>query len=428
MKSTEFQDVTIPVGKLEIGMHVVALDRPWEETNFLLQGFIIESQQDIQELQRQCRQVVIQARIEHVERLREHHAAAASDSGPKKNKYGAHAATLPESMRGPATKKKITYINQVSFEQAVKSSMMTFDSARSMAVAIMDGLRVGRALDMEECRDQVATIVESVLSNKDALRFLAMIKNKDAYTAEHSMNVCILCATFARHLGLLEFEIKIIALCGLLHDVGKSKIPLEILNKPGRFTKEEAFIMAEHTTYGRNILMSTSGDQRHAVDVAHSHHERIDGQGYPRCLSAGYISYYAKIVAIVDAYDAMTSERCYGKPKTSYLALKIIMDNAGTQFDRELAREFVRCIGFYSAGCLVELKMGQLAVVIKANEADNARPLVLVVTTPQGQKLPRPTLVDLAKPENSAIEIASEVPNGTGGIDVKHYISPSLFA
>ncbi|EAR08823.1 HD-GYP domain-containing protein [Reinekea blandensis] len=415
MKLFERRDIEIPVEELEVGMHVVGIDRPWAETGFLLQSFIIQSQEEIHQLQAACQRVTIQARVASE---RETPAHATAEQRAVKSKV----------QRGPQSTERVRYLNQVSFERAVESSRLTFKSARSMASNIMEGLRVGRALNMEDCRTQVSEVVDRVLENADALRFLSMIKNKDDYTAEHSMNVCILSATFARHLGLQDFEIRLIALCGLLHDVGKCKVPLEILNKPGRFTKEEAHIMAEHTTHGRNILMSTQGDQRHVVDVAHCHHERLDGRGYPRLLSGGQIPYYAKIITIVDAYDAMTSERCYGKPKTSFEALRVVLKNAGTQFDPELARAFLKCIGLFPAGVLVELNSEQLAVVIKANDVDPDRPLLLVVTDAQHNRLQQPALVDLSQEANSGLTIAHEVMNGTSGIDVKHYIDQRLFS
>lgn len=419
MKSMEYRDIEIPVEELEIGMHLVGIDRPWSETRFLLQSFVIQSKEDIHELRTNCRRVTIQVRVDKPADQKKR-SSAVRPSGPPK--------TGTSVQQGPQSKERIHYLNKVGFEQSVESSRLTFKSARAMASSIMEGLRVGRALNMDDCRTQVAEVVDRVLENADALRFLAMIKHKDDYTAEHSMNVCILSATFARHLGLMEFEIRLIALCGLLHDVGKCKVPLDILNKPGRFTREEAHIMAEHTTFGRNILMSTAGDQRHAVDVAHCHHERMDGRGYPRLLTAGQIPYYAKIVAIVDAYDAMTSERCYGRPKTSYDALKVITKNAGTQFDPELAREFLKCIGLFPAGVLVELSSEQLAIVVKKNETEPDRPLILLVSEPDKSRLKTPILIDLTKPEYSGLNILYEVMNGTAGIDVSHYIDQKLFS
>lgn len=416
MRHTDFQDLTVSVQDLEIGMRVVALDRPWEETTFLLQGFVVASIEEIRELQRQCQSVTVQVRIDSLPKAKQQ---APSSQGK--------AETVPKTTQsGPASTRRVNYLNQVGFEQAVESSRLTFDSARSIATSIMEGLRVGRSLEVTQCRDIVDKVVDSILANKDALRFLSMIKHKDSYTAEHSMNVCILSATFARHLGLMESEIRDVALCGLLHDVGKSRIPLEILNKPGRFTREEAYIMAEHPTHGRNILMSASTEFKHAIDVAHSHHERIDGKGYPRGLRHEQISYYSKIVALVDAYDAMTSERCYGTAKTSEQALKNILRDQGSHFDSGLSKAFVTCIGFYPPGSLVEMAGGQLAIVLQTNQHDFARPRIRVLTDTGKRQLPEPLELDLAEPTNQSLGISAEVPSGTAGINVNTVLARSL--
>lgn len=420
MQHTEYQDLTLPVQELEIGMRVVALDRPWEETTFLMQGFVIASSEEIRELQRQCQTVTVQVRLEWMP------AAKPRAAGNPPSRDRATGPAPERVQQGPASTRRVNYLNQIGFAQAVEASRLTFDSARSMATSIMDGLRVGRSLNVTECRDLVEEVVDSILANKDALRFLSMIKHKDSYTAEHSMNVCILSATFARHLGLLEYEIREIALCGLLHDVGKSRVPLEILNKPGRFTREEAYLMAEHPTHGRNILMSASAEFKHAIDVAHSHHERMDGKGYPRGLRQEQISYYAKIVALADAYDAMTSERCYGNAKTSELALKSLLRDRGAHFDPQLTKAFVTCIGFYPSGSLVELAGGQLAIVLETNTQDFARPRIRVLTDSSQKPLEQPVVLDLAEPTNQTVAIRAEVRDGTAGINLNAQLTQSL--
>lgn len=416
MQHTDFQDLTVSVQDLEIGMRVVALDRPWEETSFLLQGFVITSVEEIRELQRQCLTVTVQVRVE---------GSAGTRAQPMLTQGKSEGATRP-GKTGPASTQRVNYLNQVGFEQALEDSRLTFDSARSMATAIMEGLRVGRSLNISECRDTVDHVVDSILANEDALRFLSMIKHKDSYTAEHSMNVCILSATFGRHLGLMEYEIREVALCGLLHDVGKSRIPLDILNKPGRFTREEAYIMAEHPTHGRNILMSASSEFKHAIDVAHSHHERMDGKGYPRGLRYQQISYYAKMVALADAYDAMTSERCYGTAKTSEQALKTLLRDRGAHFDSQLAKAFVACIGFYPSGSLIELGGGQLALVLEPNRDDFARPRIRVLTDTAKQPLPATVELDLTEPTNQSLVISAEVPDGTAGIDINDALKKNI--
>ena len=215
MRHADYQDLSVSVQDLEIGMRVVALDRPWEETTFLLQGFVIASTDDIRELQRQCQTVTVQVKIDVSPASKQRTTAS----------HGPAPPTPRPAKTGPASTRRVNYINQVGFERAVEASRLTFDSARSMATSIMDGLRVGRSLEVTECRDVVDKVVDSILANKDALRFLSMIKHKDSYTAEHSMNVCILSATFARHLGLMEAEIRDVALCGLLHDVARVEFP-----------------------------------------------------------------------------------------------------------------------------------------------------------------------------------------------------------
>lgn len=420
MVQTTYEDIEIPVSELEIGMHVVALDRPWSETPFLLQGFIIQSATELDELRLHCQQVTIQVRRELAPALRKKLA--------QRNVPGQVERELPAAMRGPQSTTRTKYLNLVTFKEAVEASRMTFDSARSLSRSVLEGLRLGHALNMAECREVVDEVVSSVLQHEDALRFLTLIKNRDEYTAEHSMNVCVLVAAFARHLGLKEFEIRQLALCGLLHDVGKSRIPLEILNKPGRFTREEAHIMAEHTTHGRNILMSASTENLFTVDVAHSHHERVDGKGYPRSLRDSHISYYARIVAIVDAYDAMTSERVYGTCKSSQQALQEILKHRGSHFDHKLATEFIKSMGIYRAGALVEMTSGALAIIIRDNRSDFRKPRVLLVTDDGKNplKAKHERLLDLATEEGTHWEIQSEVPNKTAGIDVRHFVDKGL--
>lgn len=421
MVQTTYEDIQIPVSDLEIGMHVVALDRPWSETPFLLQGFIIKSSTELDELRQHCQHVLIQVRREHVPGMREKLARKEKDRLQVEPE-------LPAAMRGPQSTTRVKYLNQVSFKDAVASSRVTFESARSLSRSVLDSLRLGHALNIEECKAVVDEVVSSVLQHEDALRFLTLIKNKDDYTAEHSMNVCVLAAAFARHLGLKEFEIRQIALCGLLHDVGKSRIPLEILNKPGRFTREEAHIMAEHTTHGRNILMSAATENLFTVDVAHSHHERMDGKGYPRSLRDSQISWYARIIAIVDAYDAMTSERVYGTCKASQAALQEILRSRGSHFDHKLATEFVKSMGIYRAGALVEMESGPLAIVIRDNKSDFRRPKLLLVTDSIRQPLSpeQERVLDLASEDREEWGIRGEVPNKTAGIDVRHFIDKGL--
>lgn len=426
-------------------MHVVRLDRPWEDTDFLMQGFVIHDQSDIDALCRQCEVVYIEAKIEtlaqhgkpsappkKIERRQEPKGlfsrfkrSKKEEPEPEQKKPG--VKPVPTGIPDP--NKRVTYINKISTEKELEVAQNTYSSAKQVVKNIMDGIRIGRTIDMEDAREAVSQVVDSVLRNKDALAWLSKIKNKDEYTAEHSLNVCILSATFARHLGHDEIEIQHVALCGLLHDVGKSKIPDEILNKEGRFTDEEFDIMRQHTTFGRDLLLALPKTDHVAIDVAHSHHERLDGSGYPRGLNASQIPYYAKLVSLVDCYDAITSSRCYDGARSSIEALDIIYKNQGVQFDKELALEFIKCIGIYPAGALVEFSNGEVGIVLSVDPESKLRPRVLLVR--DSDKNPRKErIIDMKKIDldsaGKPYTIVSELPNLSYGVDLREYLKKGL--
>lgn len=432
-------ELEIDVSELRIGMHVVRLDSPWEETDFLIQGFIIQRQDDIDAIQSQCRKVVIEGKVKHtgselqptddhqnrpVSRVNgiQGHVRQRNNPNTRSKDRNSHKQAL--------TGKRVTYINKIGVEQEVNRAKSYYTEAKSVASSIMSGLRIGRALDLNKAREVVNDCVDSLLRNDDALLLLTKLKHKDEYTAEHCLNVSILSAAFGKKLGLLEEEIRTLGLCGLLHDVGKSKVPVDILQKPGALTPEEYGIMQNHTNWGRDMLMALPKVVHAAVDVAYNHHERLDGKGYPRGLVAYQIPYFAKVVAIVDTYDAITSNRVYDKGRSSMEALEIIHRCRGNQFDPDLTREFVLMIGIYPPGSIVEMKSGEVAIVIASNPRNRRKPKVMLVRDEKKQRPKKYRLLDLSRePLNSAgkpFEIAKELPDGTYGIVLQRFIDNGL--
>ncbi|PCM44196.1 HD-GYP domain-containing protein [Marinobacter sp. ANT_B65] len=425
----ELIETQVDVADLEIGMHVIRLDRPWEETDFLVQGFIINEMSEVHALRRQCDFVVIQG---VAERRRQPGEKVSSSGRPKRvsghnQKYAqapisATASTIP--------RRRVSYINQVSVGREIQTAIMRFEEAQDTARSIMNGLRVSRTLDINNARAVVNSCVESVLRNENALMLLTKIKNQDEYTAEHCINVSILAAAFGKSLGMIKGEIQNLALCGLLHDVGKTKIPNEILNKPGRLTDDEFDIMRNHAVHGRTILISTGAPLKTAIDVAFSHHERIDGMGYPRRLPAEKIPYFAKIISLVDTYDAITSKRAYQKASASMQALEIIHKNRGTQFDTELADAFIRMVGIYPPGSIVEMQNGHVGIVVESFENHRLKPKVLMVRDANKSPTPSFSVLDLREaPEDDngvVYQISREVPDGTYGIILKDYVKDGL--
>jgi len=432
----EIVETRVHVSELALGMHVVRLDRAWEETDFLLQGFVIRDPKEIHSLQAQCEFVFIEGRLDSASQ----HTPHPTRSGARPKSSSGFLGMFKRSSKKPAEKeepvkkvtprKRVTYINKVDVGTEMPFAAIKFEDAQQTAKSLMSGLRLGRTLDLNNARMVVNSCVESVLRNENALLLLTKIKHQDEYTAEHCINVSILSAAFGKHLGLLEGEIRTLALCGLLHDVGKTRIPDAVLNKPGALTPAEFELMRGHTTHGRTILMGTSNSLATAVDVAYSHHERMDGQGYPRGLEAHQIPYFAKIVGLVDTYDAITSDRVYDKGRASMQALDVIHKHRGTQFDKELAEAFIQMIGIYPPGSIVEMLNGEVGIVVESHPKHKLRPKVLMVRDADHEELTPYQHLDLMQaPKDSAgqpYQIAREIPDGSHGIVLQEFVDEGL--
>ncbi len=344
----------ISADELQIGMYVSELDRDWLGTPFLMQGFTIQSREDIYTVQEYCSYVWIDE-VQQTYVPAEERAVEA------------------------AKKRKKNYINKVSASDEHRQALGVFREARRITKSLLDEARLGASVNTEAAKSTVNECVQSILRNPDALTWMSKMRNEDEYTAEHCLNVCILAISFGRHLGYEEEALQHIGLCGLLHDVGKMKIPPEILNKPDRLTDKEFKMIKAHTVHGRNLLMTAPGSYHGVVDVAYSHHERLDGNGYPRGLKASGISEFSRVVAIADAYDAMTAKRVYEDARSSTDALKEIFDNRGTQFDERLAEQFLEMVGLYPPGSIVEMTNGCVGIVLTTNHKYRHLPKVLVV-------------------------------------------------
>ena len=324
-------------------MFVSELDRPWEESPFLLQGFDLKTQADIKAVQDVCDYVVI-------------------DPSRQKTVHG-----------------EITTKPKQSFVDAFENAASIYQQTSSLVKGMMDDIRFGNQLNVKAAKSAVSDCVDGVLESPDAMMLLTQLKNQDEYTSQHSLNVCILSILLARHLGYSTEELNHIGLCGLLHDMGKMKVPAEVLNKPGKLTDDEEKVMRSHTTLGRDILMSARDVYPGTVDVAYTHHEQFDGTGYPRGLDKTSISVYARLVAIVDAYDAITSDRVYKKGRLHLQAISILTQARDSHFDGGFVMKFIDCIGIYPVGNAVEMKNGEVGVVIEANLVNKTRPKVLML-------------------------------------------------
>ncbi len=377
--NTSLQLVEINVKNLRIGMYVSRLDRDWLDSSFLFQGFELKNEIDIQEVQRQCHYVYIDV-----------YKQSNKQRGSTISKKTAYSNDWVERRKAPR--------KETDFENEIVNAEHVFYKTSRLIKSFMEEVSLGRAINIEIAKKAVSECVQSVINAPDALMWLTQLKNRDEYTSQHSMNVCIFSIALARHLDLPIPELIDVGLCGLMHDMGKLKIPLEILNKPGRFEPEELKIMQSHPLLGLQILESDHALPRCVIEAVYGHHERIDGKGYPRKLTGNKIHAYTRIISIADTYDAISSDRIYKKGKTHLESINILTKSSGTQLDTELVIKFIQCLGIYPPGNVVELNTGEVAIIIEVNQVKKLRPKITLLLNKD--KIPvKPRLVDLAKIE-----------------------------
>lgn len=241
---------------------------------------------------------------------------------------------------------------------------------------VFSNVRVGKKLIIDELDDSVNSLVDEILKSNNVLGRLREIQVNDEYTYRHSINVSLISTMIAKWMGFSINDLNNIAMAGLLHDIGKSQVPSEILNKPEKLTEEEFDIMKTHTIYGYEILKNTSGLNEDIILGTLQHHERLDGKGYPLGLMSKEIHIYGRIIAIADVYDAMTSKRVYKNKICPFKVAELIYAESFGQLDPIIANLFLKNIFEFYVGNIVKLNDGQIGTVLLVNKFNPTRPLV----------------------------------------------------
>lgn len=400
-KSTQVEKVKLRVGDLRPGMYVCELDRPWLETPFLFQGFELKTEADIDTVAQHCEYV-------YIDLLRTRTVEITLDAAPP-----------PRS-----------YIGQPGgFEQEVEVAESARERTSNLVKSYIDEIRLGNSLDVHLAKAAVSECVAGILRNPDALMFVARMRERDEQLSQHAFNVCIYAIMLGNHAKIEAKGLENLGTCGLLHDMGKVSVSEKILNKPDRLTPEEFAIVQQHTTLGRDILMSGRNVFSGTVDVAFGHHEHIDGSGYPRGLEGHQLNLNTKIIAIVEKYDALVSPRPY-RPAYNHLDAIDILNKMAAKGHLEptLTSAFVSSLGVYPPGTIVELSTGEIAIVLQSNPKQRLRPQILVVRDPGGQ--PIEILVDMAlkstDEHNRPYKIKAVHRPDAFGIDLQHHRSTIL--
>ncbi len=232
----------------------------------------------------------------------------------------------------------------------------------------MNAVENGTTLQLGGTYQLIEKMEQSVTRNRDALLLLMRIRNKDEYTLQHSISVSSLMLAFCNFCGLTYDTTLNMAMGALFHDIGKTQIPLHILNKPGRLSPQEMEIIKKHTEYSAEVMALTKDLPYEAFDIALHHHERNDGSGYPHALKEDSIGFASKIASICDVFDALTSERCYKSGISRVSGLRKLYEWSDYHFDKELVYKFISLIGVYPIGTCVKLENGQIGVVTGSTE------------------------------------------------------------
>ena len=502
---------------LKVGMFVADLDRPWTDTPFLLQGFLVEDNEQIAALQEHCEFVIVdRARStgKEFEAPAGHPGGTSPQSGtPAPNKAPARpgapgkpgqgpepqeivpptavspsrpfrldeaarraAASAPAARGGadddspgllgrlfgglkrgrtaagpeakppppppeapketpqefaaraaliPAGIPVQTYTDQVSVEAEVPRAQEVVTRATDLLAKLVSDVRLGGSFEIERVEEIVDGMVESIVRNPDALMWVARLREQDISTYGHGLQVSVYLTSFGRHLGFPKQQLALLAQVGLLLDIGKIRLPKELLEKQGRLSDEEFEAVKAHVDHGLMILMETPSIDSDVISGIAQHHERMNGSGYPRGLVGDEIGIYGRMAGIVDCFAALTNHRPYAAAVSSYEALRSISSWVGDYFHEPLVQQFVSSMGVFPVGSLIELSSGEVAIVVAHNKVRRLKPRVLVVTGPDKTRASHPTMVDLLyAPKMGGEEqvfIKRGLPAGAYELDLKDF-------
>jgi HD-GYP domain-containing protein (c-di-GMP phosphodiesterase class II) len=292
---------------------------------------------------------------------------------------------------------RIPYDDDVPYANEIESARAIQWEAQNVVRQVMNDVRMGRSIESERVKRVVNSIVDSILRNQDALVSLTRMKSLDEYTFVHSLDVCILSLSLARHLNLSREEMMEVGIGALLHDVGKMKLPTQVLKKPDTLSENEWVEVRKHPVYSLEIMEASQGISEPSKQLALQHHERYNGCGYPFGLKGDTIGTYGQIVGIIDFYDAVTTDRPYQKAIQPHEAIRQIYERGQGEFNRLMVERFIQCIGIYPFGTLVLMDTEEMGIVCGVRPEILLRPNVLAIYQNSRTPYPEPFLADLTE-------------------------------
>ncbi len=398
----ELLEQEIDSADLQIGMYVSRLDRDWNGTPFPLQGILVHSREDIDQIGRYARRVWVD--LEKSTGPATLHLHALSPK-PRATRQAA-----PEAGSEPTL-----------FDDEIRTSARLIDQLSERTSGFLGKLRRGEAVSQDEVEQVVEPVVRSLTRNPDAYFWLESLRSRHHYTYTHAVNCCALAAAFGRHLGFDDEEVKSLATGALLLDIGMGAVPPDMINHEGPLDEVGRAFVERHVNEGVERLRQSGLDDPIILEMVRNHHEHVDGSGYPDGKMNSNIPLPGRIAGLVDAYDAMTSERPYRPALSRADALQQLVKQRDGKRDAGLVEQFVRCMGVYPVGTLVELNTGEVGVVMSQNPSQRLRPRVMMLTNANKQLRAHFIPVNLmdteAQPALANVHITRSLAPGSYGLD-----------
>ena len=407
--------------ELTVGMYVAELDRPWKETNYPIQGFYIRNQGMVRKLDEEHQFVYVDPR-RYDSSLGEVKLHAVAPGNPeavvKKPKLSARERLTPI--------KPTVYEDTIETKDELPVAESSLDDAEHVLRECVAKLQSSGGFDIEAIEEAINPLVHSVMRNQTALAALARMRKIDDYLYSHAISCSVWGAVMGRQLGLPPKDINALATTCAVMDIGKTNLPVELLTKPDAPSDEEWTLLRQHSDMSVELLERNGMTDTRILNAVRTHHERHDGSGYPDQLEGNKIPAFGRIAGIVDAYDAMISTRPYAQARSSYNAVQEISRAADTLFQRELVEYFIKAIGMFPVGSIVELNTGEVGVVVTQSDDNRLKPKLMLLL--QADKQPRNHLViiDLSKQQSDPSQplqwwITKELPVHAYGIDPQKY-------
>ena len=419
----EIEERQLKVHELRIGMFVSRLDRPWTDTPFALQGFLIRNRAQVERLAEYCESVYIDVlKSSAADPLPVLQTLSPGAGGGVAVASAGIGPIETASMREATWIGAIEYPSQASVEDELPAAASAMETVTERASEILDTLRSGRSVSREQIAAAVQPVVASLVRNPDAFFWLETLRKRDDYAYGHAINCCALAAAFGRYLGFPEMVLNDLATGGMLLDIGMTRLPTELLRRSGPLDSEETRAVHRHVEEGLKLYDDAGLGNEDVRTMLRTHHERYDASGYPAGVPIRQIPLLGRIAGIVDSFDAMTSARPFRPALSRSAALQVLYRERGHLYQPELVEQFVQCLGVYPVGTLVELNTGEVGIVMAQNPTRRLRPKLMLLTRPDKRLRENFQSLDLltmryGEVEESDVHIVRSLDPGAYGLE-----------